>query len=327
MKKISALILAAVMLFALAACGETSPAADSDVSFSASGSYRIGVCQLTRHPALDRATKGFKDALTEEFGDRVVFNEKISSGDFDSCSTIINGFLRSDVDLIFANSTPALQAAAKGALTTPVLGASVTDFPSALGLSDFTGIIGTNVSGVSDCAPLDRQAEVIRELFPDAGEIGLLFCPDEVNSRYQINVIKGYLTEMGYNCTEYTFTGKSDVESVTRACCEKSDVIYIPTDNVAASNAETISSVILPAKKPAVCGEEGLCKVCGAATLSVDYYDLGVTAGKMAAKILKGVSKVSEMPIEYPAAAEKKYNPAVCAALGMTVPSDYAAIE
>ena len=326
MKKTAALILAAIMLFALTACGETKQPETTDQG-DVTASYTVGICQLVQHPALDAATQGFKDALTEELGDTVTFDEQNASGDSVNCSTIVNGFVASGVDLIMANATPALQAAVSATAEIPVLGTSVTDYASALELTDFNGVIGTNVSGTSDCAPLDKQAEVITELFPDAKEIGLVFCSAEANSRYQIDTIKGYLTDMGYNCTEFAFTDTNDVASVTQSACDKSDVIYIPTDNTAASNTEAISNIVLPAGKPVICGEEGICKGCGIATLSIDYYDLGVTTGKMAAKILKGEASVSEMAIEYPAETGKKYNPSLCETLGITVPSDYVAIE
>ena len=113
---------------------------------------------------------------------------------------------------------------------------------------------------------------------------------------------------------------------VTQSAADYSDVVYVPTDNTAASNTEAIANVLVPAGVPAICGEEGICKGCGVATLSISYYDLGVTTGKMAVKILTGEADISEMPIEYFPDPVKKYNPAICEALGITVPEDYVAI-
>lgn len=289
--------------------------------------YTVGICQLVQHDALDAATQGFRDALTELLGDRVTFDEQNASGDSATCITIINSFIAEDVDLIMANATAALQAAQAGTGDIPILGTSVTDYGTALGIDDWTGTSGTNISGTSDLAPLDQQAAMIQELFPDAKEVGLLYCSAEPNSVYQIDVITGYLTEMGYNCTEYAFTDSNDVASVATNACAASDVLYIPTDNTAASCTEAIRNVVEPAGVPVVAGEQGICSGCGVATLSIDYYELGYTTGEMAAKILTGEADVSTMAVEYAPTVTKMYNAANCEALGLTMPEDYVAIE
>ena len=158
MKKILAIVLAAVMLLSMTACGA---AAKKDT-------YVVGICQLVQHDALDAATKGFQDALTEALGDKVKFEVQNASGDSVNCTTIINGFVSSKVDLIMANATPALQAAASATSEIPILGTSVTDYASALEIDGWTGTVGGNISGTSDLAPLDQQAAMIQELFPDA---------------------------------------------------------------------------------------------------------------------------------------------------------------
>ena len=240
-KKLLALALASVMVLSLAACGakkEEAPAeapAETPAETPAAESYTVGICQLAPHPALDAATQGFKDALTDALGDAVTFDEQNAAGDSPTCATIVNGFVSNGVDLIMANATPALQAAQAGTADIPILGTSVTDYATALDISDWTGATGVNISGTSDLAPLDGQAAMIQELFPDAKEIGLLYCSAEANSAYQVEVITGYLTEMGYNCTNYAFADSNDVASVATNACATSDVIYIPTDNTAAS--------------------------------------------------------------------------------------------
>ena len=284
----------------------------------------VGICQLVQHDALDAATKGFRDAIVEALGeDAVVFDEQNASGDPANCTTIVNGFVANKVDLIMANATPALLAASAATAEIPILGTSVTDYASALEIDNWTGTVGTNVSGTSDLAPLDQQAAMIVELFPDAKNVGILYCSAEANSQYQVDVITGYLQDLGLTVTPYSFTDTNDVTSVAQLACESSDVIYIPTDNTAASNTEAIANVVLPAKIPVIAGEAGLCKGCGVATLSLDYYDLGVATGKMAAKILKGEANVSEMPIEYAPVVTKLYNAANCEALGIAVPEGY----
>ena len=345
MKKAVSLMMAAAMTMGLAACGSTAStdtaasAADTASSTEAAAStadstaaadgkvYNIGICQLVQHEALDAATQGFKDALVEKLGEgSVKFDEQNASGDSANCATIVNGFVSNGVDLILANATAPLQAAAQATADIPVLGTSITDYATALDISDWTGTVGNNISGTSDLAPLDQQAAMIQELFPDAKSVGLLYCSAEPNSVYQCDVIEGYLTEEGYTVARYAFTDTNDVTSVAQTAADNSDVIYIPTDNTAASNTEAIANVVIPAKVPVVAGEEGICAGCGVATLSISYYDLGYATGEMAAKILADGADVSAMPVEFAPNVTKKYNAANCEALGITPPDDYVAI-
>ena len=290
MKKAVSLMMAAAMTMGLAACGSTAStdtaasAADTASSTEAAAStadstaaadgkvYNIGICQLVQHEALDAATQGFKDALVEKLGEgSVKFDEQNASGDSANCATIVNGFVSNGVDLILANATAPLQAAAQATADIPVLGTSITDYATALDISDWTGTVGNNISGTSDLAPLDQQAAMIQELFPDAKSVGLLYCSAEPNSVYQCDVIEGYLNEEGYTVARYAFTDTNDVTSVAQTAADNSDVIYIPTDNTAASNTEAIANVVIPAKVPVVAGEEGICSGCGVATLSISY--------------------------------------------------------
>ncbi len=316
MKKLISLLMATLLcLTAMAA-----PALAEETS------YNIGICQLVQHPALDAATQGFQDALTEKLGAKVTFDLQNASGDSAMCITIVNSFLANSVDLIMANATPALQAAMAGTADTPILGTSVTDYATALDMDDWTGTTGMNISGTSDLAPLDQQAAMLKELFPDAKEVGLLYCSAEPNSQYQADVITGCLTELGYNCTAYTFADSNDVSSVAQNACAASDVIYIPTDNTAASCTESIRNVVEPEKVPVIAGEEGICSGCGVATLSISYYDLGVATGNMAYEILVNGADVAAMPIEFAPNVTKKYNAELCEILGVTIPADYVAI-
>lgn len=285
--------------------------------------YTVGICQFVKHDALDAATQGFKEALVEKLGeDKVVFDEQNASNDSAMCSTIVNSFVSKKVDLILANATPALQAAYNATQTIPILGTSVTEYGVALGLKDFSGTVGGNVSGTSDLAPLDKQADMICELFPDAKKVGLLFCSAEPNSEYQVKVIEDNLKKKNITCTRYSFSDSNDIASVTTTAASSSDVIYVPTDNTAASCASTIGNIVRSAKVPVIAGEKGLCEGCGVATLSISYRDLGYKTGEMAAKILTGEAKISDMPIEY-ADAAKLYNPEICEELGITPPEGY----
>lgn len=312
MKKLIAVMIAALLCLGMAAVAEET--------------YTVGICQLVQHVALDAATQGFQDALTEKLGDAVAFDVQNASGDSNTCSTIVNTFVSDGVDLIMANATPALQAAVAATGDIPILGTSVTDYATALDIDGWTGATGVNVSGTSDLAPLDQQAAMLNELFPDAKTVGLLYCSAEPNSKYQVDVITGYLTELGYECTEYTFADSNDVASVAQSACDGCDVIYIPTDNTAASCTEAIRNVVEPAGKPVIAGEEGLCKGCGVATLSISYYDLGYATGEMAYEVLVNGVDVSTMDVRFAPNVTKEYNAELAGLLGVTIPGDYVAI-
>ncbi len=289
--------------------------------------YNVGICQLVQHVALDAATQGFMDAITEAVGaENVKFDYQNASADAATVTTIINGLVSDNVDLILANATLPLQVAAAATGDIPVLGTSITDYETALDLKLNNGATGINVSGASDLAPLDKQAQMIVELFPNVKNVGLLYCSAEPNSIYQITEVEKHLDNLGVKHTRFAFTDSNDVASVTATACESADVIYIPTDNTAASCTEAIRNVVEPAKVPVIAGEEGICKGCGVATLSISYYDLGVTTGKMAVEVLVNGADVSTMAIQYAANPIKEYNAELCAILGITVPADYTAI-
>ncbi len=319
--KFAVLCLAAVMLFGLAGCGEA--AGNND---KADKTFTVGICQFVQHEALDAATKGFKDALVEALGDKVTFDEQNASGEPANCSTIVNSFVAKNVDLIMANATPALTAAKSATSDIPILGTSVTAYSVALDLDNYNGTVGGNVSGTSDLPDLSKQADMVTEWFPDAKKVGIIYCSSEANSKYQVDEITKYLTAKGITCKSFSFTDSNDIATVTQAACNESDVLYVPTDNTAAANTEAIANVVLPAGIPVIAGEEGICKGCGVCTLSISYYDLGVTTGKMAAKILKGEANISEMPIEY-TTTTPKYNAENCQKLGITPVEGYIAIE
>ena len=322
---------------ALTACGgsSSSAAASSTASSAASAagsaaadgqSYTVGICQLVEHAALDAATQGFEDALTEAFGDNVKFDFQNAQNDSATCATIANGFVSAGVDLIMANATPALQAAQAATNSIPILGTSVTEYGVALGLTDFDGTVGGNVSGTSDLAPLDQQAEMITEWLPDVKKVGLLYCSAEANSQYQVDEVQKYLETAGVTATQYAFSDSNDLASVCQKAADENDAVYLPTDNTVAANTGIVDGICRPAKKPVFAGEEGICAGCGVATLSISYYDLGYTTGEMAAKILTGEADISTMPVEY-TSVTKKYNKTICDDLGMTVPEGYEAIE
>ena len=298
-------------------------------AFAEGNIYNIGIIQLIQHPALDAATQGFQDALVEKLGeDAVTFDYQNAQGDSSNCATIVNGFVSAGVDLIMANATAALQAAFNGTEPIPILGTSITTYPAALEIEvNEDGSTGYNVSGTSDLAPLDGQAEVLNTLFPDAKTVGLLYCSAEANSKYQIDVIEPILQGYGYETTRYTFSDSNDLASVVTKAASEIDVLYVPTDNTVANNTEVVNNICLPAGIPVIAGEEGICAGCGVATLSISYYDIGYATGLMAYEILANGADVSAMPIQYAPQFVKEYNAEICEALGITVPEDYQPIE
>ncbi len=324
MKKRLLKVTAAVcaMLLGLTACGKSNDSADKV--------YKIGICQIVQHDALDAATQGFKDALIKKLGeDHVKFDYQDASGDSATCATIANGFASANVDLILANATAPLQAAAAATTEIPILGTSITDYAVALELKDWSGATGINVSGTSDLAPLEEQAAMIQELFPadKFAKVGILYCTAEPNSLYQVEVVTKELEKLGYTVTPYAFTDTNDVSSVCTTAANASDVMYIPTDNTAASNTGIIDQICRPAKVPIVTGEEGICAGCGVATLSISYYELGYTTGEMAYEVLVNHADVSKMEVKYAPNTTKKYNKEICDELGIKIPDDYVAIE
>ncbi len=309
MKKVLAILLSLAMI----ACFFTGCNADD-------GKYTIGICQLVQHVALDAATEGFIQAVKDELGEEnVTFLNENANNDPAVCTTIVTNFVSKRVDLIMANATPALTAAVNGTSSIPILGTSITEYGVALGIDNFSGTVGGNVSGTSDLAPLDEQAKMLLELFPEAKKVAMLYCSAEPNSKYQVKVVSDYLKSKGITVIDKSFADSNDVNVVAAAAATEADVIYIPTDNTAAECAAAINGVI--GDTPVFAGEEGICSGCGVATLSISYYDLGYATGKMAAKILKGESNISEMPVEYAANFTKKYNADKCTQLGIDTAS------
>ena len=328
MKKIIAIILAAMMLLTLAACqtaeqSGTQPAEQTGTQPAddqAQQKFVIGICQFLPHPALDKATEGFKAAVIAELGEEnVTFDEQNAAGEASNCSTIVNGLVTSGVDLIMANATPAVAAAYNATEEIPILGTSVTEYGVALGIENFSGTVGANVSGTSDLADLSLQAQMIIDWCPEAKNVGLLFCSAEANSKYQVDEVQKVLEGKGLTCKQFAFADTSDLMSVTQEAADFSDVIYVPTDNTVANNATAIDSICRPAGIPIIAGEAGVCAGCGIATMSIDYYDLGYATGMMAVKILRDGADITTMPIEYTPADKVSYlyNEEICTELGI----------
>ncbi len=328
MKKLLAVLLAALMLFTLAACGGTEDETTTADTSADDVVYNVGICQLVQHEALDQATQGFKDALIKELGeDKVKFDEQNASGDPATCSTIVNAFVSNEVDLILANATSSLQSAASATTEIPILGTAVTEYGVALEIDNFSGTVGGNISGTSDLAPLTQQAQMVIDLVPEAKNVGIIYCSSEANSIYQVKIVKDYLEEKGLTVTEYPFSDSNDIAAVTSAACNANDAIYIPTDNAAVAASEIIDGVCRPAGIPVITGDTGSAGKCGIAVLAISYYNLGYKTGEMAAQVLTGEADISTMPIQYDEDVQFMYNPEICEELGITVPENYVALS
>ena len=316
-KKVSLVMLA--VLCSLTACGSQEKAKEDD------GKYHIGICQWVEHAALDEATIGFQDALTDKLGEKIVFDVKTAQGSTQDCQEILNGFVSENMDLIMANATSALMAASQATNTIPIVATSITDYGTALNMREWTGASGINVTGTSDLAPIERQADMIQELVPEAEKIGILYCSAETNSIFQAQKMGSILTAKGISFNTYTIANKEELEQAVQKAASECDVLYIPTDNTIASQTDILKEILLSEKVPMIAGEEGLCEA-GIATLSISYYDIGYTAGEMAYEILAGEKKPGEIEVRYAENVTKKYNPENCAALEITVPDDYEAL-
>ena len=310
-----------VLTMAMTGCGGSGDSADD-----AANKYTVGIVQQLEHPALDAASLGFQEKLTELLGGNVTFDYQNAQGEQTNCTTIATKFVSDGVDLIMANATTALQSAAAATADIPIVGTSVTDYVTA-GVVDSNEAPGRNVTGASDLAPIDEQIAMLRELVPDAQKVGIVYCSAEPNSMYQSKLAQAELDKANIAWAEYTAADSNEVQSVVTKAVSECDVLYVPTDNTMANNTEIIKNVAVPAGVPVIAGEEGICSGCGVATLSISYYDLGVKAAEMAYEILVNGADPAEMPIEYVSEGiTEKYNAEIAEALQIAIPEDMVAI-
>ena len=305
MKKLVSFILALVLCLgclALTGCSEK-------VDFT------VGVCQLMEHDSLDKATQGFTDALKAEMekAGKTVTVEVQVAGEADICTTIINAFTAKNVDLIMANATPALAAAATGTTTIPVLGTSVTDYADT-----FAGKIPANVSGTSDAVPFDEQAEMMIEtLNLVAGDqVGVLYCTGESNSRIQYEAVKALFEAEGIVVEAYTFSETTELQALVTKAAGECKAIYVPSDNTVADNDTVVGTICNEKKIPVYTSYGG--KICYA-SLAIDYYQLGYETGKMAAQVLLGNKTVADLEI-MTLTPSVVYNEELCRQLGIEIP-------
>ena len=309
MKKMMSVMLAALLLVStLTACGGGSSDTEKD-------SYTVGICQLMVHPSLDQATQGFQDALNDAMktaGKTVEYDTQVA-GEANLCSTVVNTFTAKKADLIMANATPALLAAANATTEIPVLGTSVTDYTDT-----FAGNIPANVSGTSDAVPFDEQAKMmIDTLGLAAGDVvGVLYCTNESNSLIQYEAVKALFEAEGIVVEAYTFSETTELQTVTTNMASKVKAVYVPSDNTVASNDAIVGTICTDAKVPVYTSYGG--EVCYA-SLAIDYYELGVATGKMAAEILLNGKSPADIEIATLTPAVS-YNEELCNQLGIAVP-------
>ena len=333
MKKILSLMLASILVAAsLTACGgqstnKSTTNADSTTQDSETQStegtdsqgtnYTVGICQLMVHESLDKATQGFMDALTETVeaaGNTVEFDTQVA-GEANLCTTVVNTFTAKQVDLIMANATPALLAAANATTTIPVLGTSVTDYSDT-----FAGNIPSNVSGTSDAVPFDEQAKMMIETLGLAAgdQVGVLYCTNESNSLIQYEAVKALFEAEGIVVKAYTFSETTELQAIATSMANECKAVYVPSDNTVAANDAIVGTICTEKNVPIYTSYGGA--VCYA-SLSIDYYELGVETGKMAAQVLMGEKSVSDIEVTT-LTPSVVYNEELCAQLGIEVPAE-----
>jgi len=310
------LLLVALMLITLVGCGQDD------------GKLKVGVIQLVQHEALDKATQGFVDVLNEKYGEQIDIDVQLASGDSATCALIASNFVAEGYDLIMCNATPALKAAAQATIDIPILGTSVTEYGVALGIENFSGTVGSNVSGTSDLAPLDKQAQMILDLVPSVKTVGILYCTSEANSLYQKDKVEQYLISKGIEVKVFSFSDTSTLDATVTSACDQIDALYIPTDNACADNGPVIANAADVKNIPIITGEKSTLESCGGlATLSIDYYELGKTTGQMALKVLADVADIKSMPIEYYENPVKIISKSKAEKYGITIPEGYEVID
>lgn len=335
MKKLLAILLSLAMILTLGACSSNTTTTEDNSSDNISETtddktFTVGIVQLVQHDALDNATKGFEDALNDLLGDKVTINYQNASGDTATCSTIVNGFVTDNVDLIMANATPAVQAALAATTTIPVLGTSVTDYASAIGQNlNADGSTGINLSGTSDGVTASLYVDTMLEIVPDVKKVSILYCSAEANSVVQSDSFIAAMKEAKpeVECEVFTFADSNDMATVVQSAIADCDAMYIPTDNTAAANMTIVSNITIPAGIPTICGEEGMTKSGGLVTVSISYYDIGYKCGEMAYDILVNGADVSTLPIGYAENLVGKYNAEYADAIGITIPDSYTELD
>lgn len=323
MKKKLALVLALALAVTCTACGKKQVSKDK-TDGDTDEVYKIGICQLVQHDALDASYNGFVDGLKEagyEDGKNIKIDYQNANNEQANCTTIANKFVNDKSDLILAIATPAAQACANATTNIPILVTAVTD-PAESGLVDSNEAPGGNVSGTSDLTPVAEQIKLLKKLIPDAKKIAVLYCSSETNSKIQADLAIQEATALEIETVKATVSSSNEIQQVVQNLVGKVDAIYAPTDNMIAAGMETVSLVTTPNKIPVIAGEEGMVKSGALATNGINYYNLGKQTAAQAVKILEGKANIAEMPIEYLKDVEFSYNEDVATELGIAIPEE-----
>jgi len=318
LKKFGVLLLGSAML--LAACGD-----DENVkSAGEDKTFKIGVTQVVEHPSLNAAYDGFKKAL-EDAGINAEYDVQIAQGDPSASTTIASNLVSSNVDLIFANSTPSAQAAVSATTDIPIVFTSVTDAVGAE-LVESMEKPGGNVTGTIDSHP-DAISDTMKFLKEELGakNVGMVFNAGEQNSRAQVDAVKEMLKEMDMTVVEASVATSADVKQATESLIGKVDSLYIITDNTVVSALESVISVANDNKLPMMVGEFDSVKRGGLAAYGFEYYDIGYEAGEKAVKILKGESKPADLPVDIPQKLKFIMNKETASAIGLVIKDEWEA--
>lgn len=293
-------------------------------SSKTSGKKQVAVVQIMQHGSLDAANQGMIDGLKDKgYGpDKVEVDQQNAQGDQSNLKSITARFKSNKPDIIFGISTSATQAVANEIKDIPIVGCAITDFETAK-LVKSNQKPETNVTGVNDRGPVEKQVDMGKVFLPNAKTMGLLYCSSEVNSEIQANQAKKHAASIGLSVVEKTVSSVNDIQQVAESMVGQVDFIYVPTDNVLASSIPTLVKVTDPAKIPVLVGADSMARDGALASLSVDFYKSGVQAGHMAAQILDGKIKPEETPVEDPEVYEVIINKKNAEILGIKIPDEY----
>jgi putative ABC transport system substrate-binding protein len=326
-KKVLAGILSLAMMASLVGCGSstsTSGSESSSTEAAAEASYTIGISQFAEHGSLDNCREGFIEGLKEEGieeGKNLTIEEKNADADTGTAAQIAQNFVSENVDLICAIATPAAQSAYNAAMEKdiPVIYTAITNPVAAELATDDKMPVG-EVTGTSDVLPVEAQLKMIREILPDAKTIGILYTTSEANSVYTIEEYEKLAGDYGFTIEKKGINTSADISLATEDLLGKVDCMTNLTDNTVVSSLATILDMANEKNIPVFGSEIEQVKIGCLAAEGIDYVNLGKQTGRMAAKVLKGEAKASEMAFEEIEENSLYINEKVAENLGITVP-------
>lgn len=284
----------------------------------------IGIVQLVEHEALDAANRGIVDALAErgyKEGVNVTIDRQNAQADQSNLQNIAARFVSNDSKILFAIATPAAQTLAAATKTIPIVATAVTNFEVAK-LVASNEKPGGNVTGVSDINPVAEQFSLLMKFAPDAKAIGTIYNSSEINSTYQIELLKKAASAAGVEVVEASVSSVNDIQQAVASLKGKVGGLYLPTDNIIASAVPVLMKSVFEAGIPTVAGEGGMVRAGVLASIAVDYYTLGKMTGAMGADILDGKKKPADMPIQSQKAEKVLVNLKTAETMGIQIPED-----